>query len=239
MDYASCRSLPSMFLEVARQRAAQPFLWAKRHREYQSLSWSQAAVSVMRLAHGLAALGVETGDRVALVSENRPEWVVADLAIMAAGAVTVPAYVTNTVEDHRHILGNSGARVAIVSSAALAARLLPAAALVPSVRVVVAMEPYDGWHPRSICAPGTTCWRSAARRATTSLRGSRLCPPTTPPASSTPRAPADYRKGSCRPIATSSAIAAAPTACLRPLASTTRYSSASCRCRMRTSIPPG
>ncbi|MGC2414038.1 MAG: long-chain fatty acid--CoA ligase [Stellaceae bacterium] len=144
MDYASCGSLPSMFLEVARQRAAQPFLWAKRHREYQSLSWSQAADSVMRLARGLAALGVETGDRVALVSENRPEWVVADLAIMAAGAITVPAYVTNTVEDHRHILGNSGARVAIVSSAALAARLLPAAALVPSVRVVVAMEPTNG-----------------------------------------------------------------------------------------------
>jgi len=56
----------------------------------------------------LAALGIEPGDRVALVSENRPEWVVADLAIMSAGAVTVPAYVTNTVEDHRHILAIAG-----------------------------------------------------------------------------------------------------------------------------------
>ncbi len=129
-----------MFFEVARQQSARPFLWAKRDGKYRKLSWSEAADSVSRLARGLAALGIEPGDRVALISENRPEWVIADLAIVSAGAVTVPAYVTNTVEDHRHILGNSGARAAIVSTAALAARILPAAAQVPSVRAVVAME---------------------------------------------------------------------------------------------------
>jgi long-chain acyl-CoA synthetase len=140
MDYASCTSLPAMFFEVARERAERPFLWAKRDGRYRSLTWSEAAALVSRLAHGLAALGIEPGDRVALVAENRPEWVIADLAIMAAGAVTVPAYITNTVEDHRHILGNSGARAAIVSTAALAARLVPAAAQVPSVRAVIAIE---------------------------------------------------------------------------------------------------
>ncbi len=140
MDYASCRSLPAMFFEVATQRAARPFLWAKRDGKYDPLSWDDAADSVRRLARGLAALGIEPGDCVALVSDNRPEWVIADLAIMAAGAVTVPAYVTNTIEDHRHILGNSGARAVIISSAALAARLVPAAAQVPSVFAVVAIE---------------------------------------------------------------------------------------------------
>jgi len=140
MGYASCTSLPAMFFEVARERAARPFLWAKREGRYRPLSWEEAADAVRRLARGLAALGVAPGDRVALVSENRPEWVIADLAIMEAGAVTVPAYVTNTVEDHRHILGNSGVRAAIVSTAALAARLFPAAAQVPSVRTVIAIE---------------------------------------------------------------------------------------------------
>src|SRR3546814_21126797 len=53
-------------------------------------------LTVRRLARGLAALGVRPGDRVVLVSENRPEWAMDDLAIMAAGAVTVPAYTTNT-----------------------------------------------------------------------------------------------------------------------------------------------
>src|ERR1700687_6071885 len=147
MDYASCRSLPAMFFEVARQRAAAPFLWARRNRTYQALSWSEAAGSVMRLAPGLATLGIEPGDRVALVSENRPEWVIAALAIMAVGAVTVPAYVTNTVEDHRHILGNSGARAAIVSTATLAGRVIAAAAHVPSVRMIVTMEPPSSSNP--------------------------------------------------------------------------------------------
>jgi long-chain acyl-CoA synthetase len=140
MDYRRCRSLPAMFFEVARERAARGFLWAKRDGRYHPVSWTEAADAVSRLAQGLVLLGIEPGDRVALVSDNRPEWVVADLAIMSAGAVTVPAYITNTVEDHRHILGNSGARAAIVSTAALAARLLPAAAQVPSVRAVIAME---------------------------------------------------------------------------------------------------
>jgi long-chain acyl-CoA synthetase len=141
MDYATCRSLPAMFFDIARQRADRPFLWAKRDGQYRPLSWAEAESAVGRLARALVAFGIEPGDRVALVSENRPEWVIADLAILSAGAITVPAYVTNTVDDHRHILGNSGARAVIVSTAALMARVVPAAEQVPSVQFVIAMEP--------------------------------------------------------------------------------------------------
>src|SRR3954463_5581823 len=141
MDYASLRSLPAMFFQVARQRAERPFLWVKRDRQYQPLSWVDAADRVGRLARGLVALGLQPGDRVALVAENRPEWVIADIAIMSAGGITVPAYVTNTVDDHRHILGNSGARFTIVSTAPLAERVIAAATMVPSVRAVIAIEP--------------------------------------------------------------------------------------------------
>ena len=141
MDYATCRSLPAMFFETARQRGNRPFLWAKQGGKYRPQSWAEVADATRRLARGLMALGVHPGDRVALVSESRPEWVIADLAAMSIGAISVPAYTTNTVEDHRHILGNSGARVAVVSTAALAERLLPAAQQVPSVGAVVAVEP--------------------------------------------------------------------------------------------------
>ncbi|HEX5455500.1 MAG TPA: long-chain fatty acid--CoA ligase [Stellaceae bacterium] len=143
MDYANWRSLPAMFFDVARRRGDRSFLWAKRDGQYRSLSWSEAAAQVCRLAAGLAAQGIAPGDRVALVSENRPEWVIADLAIMSIGAVTVPAYTTNTVEDHRHILGDSGASAAIVSTASLAARVLPAAAQVPALRTVIAIDDPD------------------------------------------------------------------------------------------------
>ncbi|MBV9014629.1 MAG: long-chain fatty acid--CoA ligase [Alphaproteobacteria bacterium] len=143
MDYASWRSLPEIFFATARQRTGRPFLWAKRDKRYRALSWSEVERAVTCLARALIAYGIEPGDRVALVSENRPEWIIADLAIMSAGAITVPAYVTNTGNDHRHVLGNSGAHAVIVSTAALAGRVLPAAAQTPSIRFAIAMESVD------------------------------------------------------------------------------------------------
>jgi long-chain acyl-CoA synthetase len=79
-----------------------------------------------------------------LVSESRPEWNVADAAIMAIGAVTVPTYTTNTVADHAHILGDSGARAAIVSSAALIARVAEAAAGMGGLDLLVCLDGADG-----------------------------------------------------------------------------------------------
>ena len=134
-------SLVAMFFAQAAAKADEPFLWSKHDGAYRPQSWRAVAQEVSALSRGLRAAGVRAGDRVVLVSENRPNWAVADLAIMAAGAVTVPAYVTNTVDDHRYVLADSGASAAIVSTRDLAARLLPAAAQTPGVRFVVAMEP--------------------------------------------------------------------------------------------------
>src|SRR5260370_38670850 len=57
MDYASCRSLPAMFFELAREKGARPFLWAKRDGQYRPLSWAEAADAVGPLAQSLVALG--------------------------------------------------------------------------------------------------------------------------------------------------------------------------------------
>src|SRR6266481_136626 len=144
MDYDSCRSLPAMFFEQAGQLGNKPFLWAKREGTYRAISWAAAARDVRRLALGLKSLGIGRGERVGLVSENRPEWVIADLAIMSAGAITVPAYVTHTVDDHRHVLANSGARAVIVSKPPLSARVLAAANQVSTVHTVITIEPAAG-----------------------------------------------------------------------------------------------
>jgi len=144
MDYDSCRSLPAMFFEQADRLGDKPFLWAKHAGRYQAISWAAAARDVRRLALGLRSLGIGRGERVGLVSENRPEWVIADLAIMSAGAVTVPAYVTHTVEDHRHVFSNSGARAVIVSKPPLSARVLAAANQVSTIHTVVTIEPAAG-----------------------------------------------------------------------------------------------
>ncbi len=141
MDYHTCPNLAAMFFDQATAKGDRPFLWAKREGVYRPITWRAAAEQVTALARGLRSLGVARGDRVGLVEENRPEWMIADLAIMAAGAITVPAYTTNTVEDHRHVLSNSGARAVIVSTAALAHRVMPAADQISTIVAIITMEP--------------------------------------------------------------------------------------------------
>jgi long-chain acyl-CoA synthetase len=149
-------NLVAMFFTRAAQEGDKPFLWHKEGDGWVSLSWAEAAKQVSSLASGLKAIGLQPGDRVMLVSENRPEWCISDLAIMAAGCVTVPTYVTNTERDHTHILENSGARAVIVSTAKLARALLPAAIRASESRFVIGIDDlrvmqtgtldYHPWH---------------------------------------------------------------------------------------------
>lgn len=120
-------NLVTMFFSRAAERGDAPFLWNKTGGGWVSISWAEAARQVAALATALKAIGLKRGDRVMLVSENRPEWCLSDLAIMAAGCVTVPTYITNTVRDHGHIIENSGACAIIISTDKLARAVLPAA----------------------------------------------------------------------------------------------------------------
>jgi long-chain acyl-CoA synthetase len=133
-------NLVAMFLARAAEKGDRPFLWAKREGAWSPTSWFDAARQVAALAASLKRIGLEPGDRVCLVSENRPEWLLADLGIMAAGCVTVPTYTTNTTRDHAHILGNSGARAVIVSNQKLAKNLVPAVLTSSHCRHIIGME---------------------------------------------------------------------------------------------------
>ena len=134
-------NLVSMFFTRAAEKGDAPFLWAKKQGSWQSISWREAAEKVAALASALKGLGLNPGDRVMLVSENRPEWLISDLAIMAAACVTVPTYTTNTERDHQHILDDSGARAAIVSTQKLGKTLLPAAIRSSVCEHVIGIEP--------------------------------------------------------------------------------------------------
>lgn len=106
------------------------------------LDFARRAAAVAR---GLRAAGVAAGDRVMIVSENRPEYPIAEAALMALRAVPVPAYTTNTPADNAHILRDSGARVAIVSTTALAERLMAAGeGLLDRLVAMEPLAPEDG-----------------------------------------------------------------------------------------------
>jgi len=140
-DFARATNLVSLFLDRVDQLGDRPFLTAKRDGEWRPIGWSEVARQVCLLAEQLRALGLKDGDRVMLVSENRPEWCIADLAIMAAGGVTTPAYTTNTERDHAHVLGDSGARMVIVSNQKLAEPLVRATMQAGVAEHIIGMEP--------------------------------------------------------------------------------------------------
>ncbi|UZK64776.1 AMP-dependent synthetase/ligase [Sphingomonas sp. M1-B02] len=133
-------NLVQMFFTRAREKGDAPFLWHKAGGAWQPTSWAEAARKVASLAAAFRAMGLKDGDRVMLVSENRPEFCITDLAIMAAGCVTVPTYTTNTERDHQHIIENSGACAIVVSNAKLIKTLLPAAIRSSSARMVIGID---------------------------------------------------------------------------------------------------
>ncbi|MDR7155945.1 long-chain acyl-CoA synthetase [Sphingobium xenophagum] len=143
-------NLVTMFFARAGEKGDAPFLWRKTDGAWQSLSWNAVAQQVASLSAALKAQGLKPGDPVMLVSENRPEFCIADLAIMAAGCITVPTYITNTTRDHQHILTDSGARAVIVSTAKLAQVLMPAVVR-SQADFIIGMEPLRGTQGQIAC----------------------------------------------------------------------------------------
>jgi long-chain acyl-CoA synthetase len=136
-DWTNCAAL--MF-DCARRYGDRPALWIKREGAWRPTAWREVGRQAAALARALRARGVAAGDRVAIVCENRPEFPVADTAIMALRAISVPTYTTNTPADHAHILRDCGARVAVVSTAALARRVLEGAAEAGGLDLLVAID---------------------------------------------------------------------------------------------------
>jgi long-chain acyl-CoA synthetase len=96
---------------------------------------------VRDLSLGLAGLGMARGCRVAILAESRPDWLISDLAILTAGAVTVPIYPTLPPEQVAFILRDAGAMLAIASTEAQCRKIFEIAPAVPSLRAVVVLDP--------------------------------------------------------------------------------------------------
>ena len=135
------RNLIDLFEKSAAKERDKPFLWGKVNGTYQPWSWSLVREQVHHLSQALRAKGLKPGDRVLLVSENRPEWPIVDLAVLRAGGVTVPAYTTNTTDDHLHLLTDSGASMVVVSNDKLASQLLPAVKKTSDVTLLLTIDP--------------------------------------------------------------------------------------------------
>ena len=143
-------TLPNLFFQKALENSDKPFLWAKKEGEWKSLSWQQTEVKVKQVAAGLKYYGIVPGDKVVIVSENRPECIISDLAINTLNAITVPAYTTNTEDDHRYIIEHSDAKAVIVSNNILANRIALALSKVDSCNLLITIDEYSGFMPEGL-----------------------------------------------------------------------------------------
>ena len=120
-----------------RERVA---LRAKRGGRWQDFSYADVALAIESISKGLLSLGIKAGDRVAILSENRPEWAFADFACLAARAADVPIYPTLTAKQIQYLLADSGARAVFVSTAAQYAKLAEVADRLPTLEWIVAFD---------------------------------------------------------------------------------------------------
>lgn len=138
------QSLPDLLRRQADRHRDRPALRYKRNDQYQSLTYADYYQRVMMAARGLRKLGTSPGERVAILSENRPGWVIADLGILSTGAVTVPVYPTNTPEQVAYVLNHAGCRLVFVSSLQQYRKLFEIRQQVPRLEAVIAFERFIG-----------------------------------------------------------------------------------------------
>ena len=134
-------TVAGMFLEVVGRHGGRP---AFRHRVGESIvtyTYRELAERVEALATALLALGVRGGDRVGLISDNRPEWIVSDLACVSIGAPDVPRGSDTTPREIEYILGHSGATAAFVEDARRYGAVLEMRERLPGLKLIVVLDP--------------------------------------------------------------------------------------------------
>ena len=104
-------TLSQSFEAQAQKYGARAFLKDKRDKVWTDHSWTEVSEAAGKLRAGLLGLGVRPGDRVAILSDNCPEWIVVDQAVLGLGAIVVPLYTTSGLEETAHVISDSGAKV--------------------------------------------------------------------------------------------------------------------------------
>jgi len=129
---------------LVHRAAVHPDRVAFRHKNlgiWEPLTWRDYRERVEAICLGLQDLGVEPGDRVAIHSENRPEWVFADLAVQAAGAITVGVYPTSPASEVAYLLQDSGARIIVAEDQEQVDKALAVRADCPDLGPIVVIDP--------------------------------------------------------------------------------------------------
>ena len=144
MNGMTYRSVPDMLRNNATEFSSRLAIKYRKQGAFVTLTYAAYYERVLMVARGLGKMGVRPGDRIAILSENRAGWVIADMGILCAGGVTVPVYPTNTPEQIEYMINHSGARIIFVSGKFQYSKLLKVREAIPGVELVVSFERFLG-----------------------------------------------------------------------------------------------
>ncbi|HZC47355.1 MAG TPA: long-chain fatty acid--CoA ligase [Candidatus Acidoferrum sp.] len=133
-------TLSQSFEANAQKYGARAFLKDKRDKVWTDHSWTEISEAAGKLRAGLLGLGVRPGDRVAILSDNCPEWIVVDQAVLGLGAIVVPLYTTSGLEETAHVISDSGAKVIAANGPEMVKKIQGLGASIPDVTAIVAMH---------------------------------------------------------------------------------------------------
>ncbi len=136
----SDRSIIDVFTATAKQRGNAPALGFKRDGRWQTLSWRDYHEQVMTTAQAFISLGLQPGEGVAILGYNRPEWVIADLAAIAAGGCPAGIYTTSSPEQCRYVIDHGEASIVVVENSEYLDKILAVREQLPGVKAIVVME---------------------------------------------------------------------------------------------------
>jgi len=134
-------TLIEMFLDTVKTYGSKTALMSKVEGQYQGFNYQEFGDRVKKLALGFASLGIKKGDRVSLLSENRPEWAITDLAILSLGAINVPIYPTLVPKQIEYILNDSEAKVILTSNPEQTGKIAEIIKNLPVLKHIIYMDP--------------------------------------------------------------------------------------------------
>ena len=161
-------TLISMFEQSVEEHGSKPALAHKpKGGTYQDISYTEFGASVAAFSKGLSTLGIQKGDRVAILSENRPEWAISDFGILKAGAVNVPMFSTLTAAQVGYIVKDSGSKVICVSTKNQLEKVIAIREEVPSLEQIIIYDELEEEAPDDVTEFFKVCHRG--KQADTSL----------------------------------------------------------------------
>jgi long-chain acyl-CoA synthetase len=134
------QTVPQQFIQTARRRGDAVALRRKEFGLWRGVTWTQYEAQSRAVAGALLSWGLEAGQSVAVLGENRPEWVIGDIGIMMAGGVTAAIYATNAADGVQYVLEHSDSRFVILENAEQLDKVLEVRASLPLLERIVVMD---------------------------------------------------------------------------------------------------